>query len=81
MSMINPVGNQISQPWLAHEQTAQQNVSQNVRAGQESSVHYAPKSAEWVAMNPVKETKQKEKVYDEKGYPTKQECKTCAKRR
>ena len=80
MSMINPVGHQLSQPWLSHEQMARQDVSQHVRAGQETSVNYAPKAVEWVNMNPVNEAKEKKKV-DEKNHPDKQPCQTCQKRR
>ena len=82
MSMINPVANQVSQPWLSQEQTAQQNVNQNVRVGQEASVSYAPNSAEWVRNNPATETKEKEKSRDKHGSAkNEQECQTCQHRR
>ena len=80
MSMINPVGNQVSQPFLSQDQTAQQNVSQNVRVGQEASANYAPNSAEWVRNNPVAQTKEKEKARA-KLAQAKEECQTCAGRR
>lgn len=82
MSLINPVGNQVSQPFLSQEHASQQNVTPAVRVGAEGSVIYAPNSAEWVRNNPVAEAKEKEKAR-QKHIQEKvdQECETCQHRR
>lgn len=82
MSMINPVANNLAQPYNANEQMSRQDLSPNVRTAQEASVTYAPNAAEWIMSNPVNEAKQKQQIQDQPNKEgPKTECQTCKRRR
>jgi len=80
--MVNPVGNQVSQPFVSQEHASQQNVTPTVRVGQEASAMYTPNSAEWVRTNPATEPKEKERIRQKhEQEQVDPDCETCRNRR